>query len=722
FGSPTQTEYFLLCNRQRIGFDQYLPGVGLTIWHIDKLILGDTTRYLMNAIQQDHSHKGIHMFQADGANDIDISQVNFDPNAFDCTSFGFLGWIQGNWGDAGDPYPGTARNTEFTFLSMPSSATYIGLDSGVAITDIDMRDTSVIARIRVQTKPEIYIIEPQQNEQLATVTPTIRARFTAPFQGNADIDPMSIVVSVDGQEVLRGAQAEFDSVTQSLEVKLQTPLSQGRHTIEISAANRAGIQADPVSVSFTIRPRSLTAGLHMISIPYLLSPGRDSPAYVVSPTVMLARYGLMPTAQPPYIPGDPSDYDYHYYDINSTDEYVRTLVPGRGYWVQLDLGSVLQIEGHTLNRQQPYMVRNESDWDALREADIGWQQFGNPFPFAIDTMGVQVLVDEGSRLVSFSEAVDEGVILPVVYGWDGERYTPQVAPDIIFEPFQGYWIKKLRPCRLVILPFGTPQGRKGIKQREREPAISSSDSWAIEIEALGLHNRAHSSTSVIIGVTPKAASGVEWHRDLPAPPAPPNAQVVMFLTPHDAGRGAMPLIADWRPATKRRIVWQLHLRAIRGSKEVRLRWRNLGRIPRNWQLTLVDRARDRHIHMRTATSYNVTVESESEVVLQIVAEPVILTPLRVSNVRGISTRGAGLIIQFALSQPARCEVTIMTLTGRSVRQLVIGKGRAGINNVRWDGRDAAGRHLSPGIYLCRVTATDELSKRVAQGVGVIRLK
>ena len=83
-------EYFLIENRQKVGFDSYLPGAGILIWHVDETRMNNTveSRLLVN------------LEQADGLN-------NLNNNV--------------NRGDAGDPF---ASPKNFTCTSTPNSKFY----------------------------------------------------------------------------------------------------------------------------------------------------------------------------------------------------------------------------------------------------------------------------------------------------------------------------------------------------------------------------------------------------------------------------------------------------------------------------------------------------------------------------------------------------------------------------------------------------------------------
>ncbi|MFC1544514.1 M6 family metalloprotease domain-containing protein, partial [Gemmatimonadota bacterium] len=96
-------EYYLIENRQAVGFDQFLHGTGLVIYHVNDQVttLNKNPNDLHWAIEQ-----------ADGL-------FNLEQNI--------------NRGDGGDPWPGTTSNMEFSYTSTPSSETRAGQDSYVIV-------------------------------------------------------------------------------------------------------------------------------------------------------------------------------------------------------------------------------------------------------------------------------------------------------------------------------------------------------------------------------------------------------------------------------------------------------------------------------------------------------------------------------------------------------------------------------------------------------------
>lgn len=114
----TSEEYFLLENRQLVGFDRKLPAPGLLIWHIDET-------------RSNNDNPGTYLValeQADGLFQLERNR---------------------NKGESGDPYPGSAGNKSFNDTSTPHSRDNLGNSTGVAVTKIKEDGTSVTCNVAV---------------------------------------------------------------------------------------------------------------------------------------------------------------------------------------------------------------------------------------------------------------------------------------------------------------------------------------------------------------------------------------------------------------------------------------------------------------------------------------------------------------------------------------------------------------------------------------------
>jgi len=101
-------EYFLVENRQQWGYDAFLPGAGLLIWHVDE---NKWNPWELNTYECTKSpdcqcpvwHYLVSLEQADGL--LDLENLT-------------------NTGDGGDPFPGASGNTTFGFGANPESGSW----------------------------------------------------------------------------------------------------------------------------------------------------------------------------------------------------------------------------------------------------------------------------------------------------------------------------------------------------------------------------------------------------------------------------------------------------------------------------------------------------------------------------------------------------------------------------------------------------------------------
>ena len=116
-GGSIGPEYFLVENRQQTGYDAALPGAGLLVWHVDENKSGNTAECdQLNNWLCGGNHYKVTLEQADALWDLEHET---------------------DYGDTGDPYPGSTNNRSFTFTSVPNSSSYYGSsNTGVGVTSI----------------------------------------------------------------------------------------------------------------------------------------------------------------------------------------------------------------------------------------------------------------------------------------------------------------------------------------------------------------------------------------------------------------------------------------------------------------------------------------------------------------------------------------------------------------------------------------------------------
>lgn len=111
--TTTTDEFFVIENRQNIGFDANVPSHGMLIYHVDLNYSG----WSSNDINCDPDHQGMDIEEADGTQE------------------------SGSY--EGDVFPGTSNKTEFTDLTTPGSLAWDGSSTSKPITQI-VEDNGII--------------------------------------------------------------------------------------------------------------------------------------------------------------------------------------------------------------------------------------------------------------------------------------------------------------------------------------------------------------------------------------------------------------------------------------------------------------------------------------------------------------------------------------------------------------------------------------------------
>lgn len=112
-----ENEFFLIENRQQTGWDAYIPGHGMLVWHIDY----DPTVWNRNVVNNTASHQYVDLEEADGT--------------------------QSEYSRAGDAFPGTAGITSFTDDTRPSMKTWSGRRLNLPITEIKEQNGTITFKV-----------------------------------------------------------------------------------------------------------------------------------------------------------------------------------------------------------------------------------------------------------------------------------------------------------------------------------------------------------------------------------------------------------------------------------------------------------------------------------------------------------------------------------------------------------------------------------------------
>ncbi len=199
-------EYFLVENRQKIGYDSYLPQSGLMIWHIDDSKSGNSQEWYPG--QPDANHFKVALEQADGLFDIDNNI---------------------NSGDGSDVFPGTGNVTSFNAVSSPNSDSYTDGTSFIALENINAVGNVINADLIVGFAAGI---DDDQNGNLPSSI-ALEQNYPNPFNPSTTID-FSLSYSSDVTLEVYNVLGELTGTL------INRPLSAGNYSVEWNGTDNSG--------------------------------------------------------------------------------------------------------------------------------------------------------------------------------------------------------------------------------------------------------------------------------------------------------------------------------------------------------------------------------------------------------------------------------------------------------------------------------------------------
>ncbi|MFA0752860.1 MAG: hypothetical protein IMHGJWDQ_000624 [Candidatus Fervidibacter sp.] len=421
---------------------------------------------------------------------------------------------------------------------------------------------------------------------------------------------------------------------------------------------------------------------------------------------------------PPIVPAGqtpPSLSDLLGVDPKALQERIVAYDPSRRTWVSVSpdrpVTDIAVGTGFFIKPRQTLNFRPRGgrlvDTDRVRiSLQAGWNLVSFPiavnFPWRLSAVQVSV----GAVTHPLAQSTD--IVVPFLWRWDASAQTYRLVYDrsVIDSPalegeikaWEAYWVFAFQPCTLELpVPFGS---RQEIKPAKSSPwrLVSLRVQWGGE------------AASLVLGLSDDRAV-----TELPLPPHPTATPRIALV-----GKDGELLGASVKPVSQK-VIWTLVLTGTEREEEVSVVGDNLVALGREWSLSLVDPVTNIVWSLR-AKPYRLRVAAGETRTVYLVAEQLKGQPLRVQNLRTIAVRGRSVVVEFGLTAPARTEIVVQTLTGRTVRVLESGQARgAGIHRLAWDGLERQGQRLPSGTYLIRVRAMDEQG-RLAQGATLVRLR
>jgi M6 family metalloprotease-like protein len=129
-----KNEYYVLENRQQTGFDKYLPGHGMLVWHIDM----DSTAWMTNTVNVTANHQRVDLIEADGIPTDATRSGDAFPGASNVTQYQLSAW------DGTDLVKFADVNEKKDTIKMLLENTQFKMPSPKEIKITDIKDSSFV--------------------------------------------------------------------------------------------------------------------------------------------------------------------------------------------------------------------------------------------------------------------------------------------------------------------------------------------------------------------------------------------------------------------------------------------------------------------------------------------------------------------------------------------------------------------------------------------------
>jgi hypothetical protein len=288
---------------------------------------------------------------------------------------------------------------------------------------------------------------------------------------------------------------------------------------------------------------------------------------------------------------------------------------------------------------------------------------------------------------------------------------PQALREL--EPWRGYWVHTTRPLEL-ILP--SPSRLPALSRAASTRRSNSVDEWSLRLVVKGQG----SEDACVLGVSRAAAQG-EYLAPKPPPPPEPGPVLYFPVASRDNGsagfqtadrmsapRAGGTYAVSLRSGLASKAVWEVEVNPQGATQPLTLTMPNLSQLPRNLKVYLVDAETGQRRYMRTVNGYTINAADKPRR-FQIVIEPAgaerkLLSALAATG----GGSGKPVLLSFVLGSEANVMMEVVSPTGKLIaRSPAPVRRSAGLNTLLWDGKDQRGSMLGRGIYLMRITATDD---------------
>lgn len=361
---------------------------------------------------------------------------------------------------------------------------------------------------------------------------------------------------------------------------------------------------------------------------------------------------------------------------NQTWQAAQTLVFGQGYLISHDQGFQLNLPA-----ELPF-----APW--VQTLYQGWNLLANPFNRDFDLADLEFTYQGVPQ--SYPQMVADSLLAPLVIlaGADGLQpgsLLPARQAAFLFYQSWGVLTATFDPLAHGAVP------------------VEWADQWSV---SLSLDDGYHSPDAVQVGTADASSPGFDLLYDLPKPPAFPDAPYRIALSQFDPVTVQTRLLQTdyaglypWYNDAEK--IWTFEFE---NSEPGPLRFRlDSSRLPNGYSADLCVNGQ-----LHSLTNYG-------QYWIDLPSAGLNNGWLRIRNYQTSGLAAAkesglnaypnpfrtGIAVQLPDLKGAAADIAVYNLRGQKVRQLASGTTATGGTPLYWDGTDAQGRQVAPGIYLLR---------------------
>jgi len=425
---------------------------------------------------------------------------------------------------------------------------------------------------------------PSRDEVTPSLAEPLRARISLPFvpgqvqQGTVEYGD-DFVVLREGV-TMPSNQVDIDARSGEFQIQpdFDTRWNPGINRIDIQAKSLDGTRTRTLrgdaegniparDFHFRVELRTERAGLKMFGMPYSLPvSGTDTYSFLLGG--QRGRFARWLPAEDRYAVfdtvGSPQDPEA---DLVPPGADVARAPVGMGYWARFDANTPLQLFGVS-ETAASYRI----------PLQVGWNMISNPYPFAVPWPSVNV--DTGSSLLTVQQAAQQNFILAQIYRFDGTRYQFSTPPFGDLLPWQGQWVRALKPCTLVVSRIRSTVSTASVARKPENKEGAAYGGWRLTATAV---TNGAVNADVTIGKAANAADKFGSEDVQAPPPAPVGADIRVRNKDWGVRSGAY--VQDLRRLRKSNETWDLEVAAFDPAQDVTVRF---GQVPNGVRIMLLD--------------------------------------------------------------------------------------------------------------------------------------